>query len=187
MHTHINPKAKPAEDAPAGRTCSEDLQSCFCRALEGRSGTWSSPARRKLVPRASTQRTTDFTAGVAMLLLKMQLVSFLIVGRHIKWWATACLWCDLKCHTKSLVMSFCLSAAATVSVRECVCVFKTERELGIKSRRQRVCPELNGLLQVDGSVINILDSSWASRARPGERHLHYIIEIPKRALMWIPL
>ncbi len=43
---------------------------------------------------------------------------------------------------------------STVMLSEFVCVSETEsetdRELGIKSHRQRVCPELNGLLQVDG-------------------------------------
>lgn len=43
---------------------------------------------------------------------------------------------------------------ATVMLSEFVCVSETasetDRELGIKSHRQRVCPELNGLLQVDG-------------------------------------
>lgn len=56
-------------------------------------------------------------------------------------------------------MSSCPPTAVAVSARECVRVFETEREPGIKSRRQRACPEPHGLLQVDGSVINIPDSS----------------------------
>lgn len=40
-----------------------------------------------------------------------------------------------------------------------------------------------GSCRYTGSVINIPDSSWASWARPRERHLHYIIEIPKRTLI----
>lgn len=62
---------------------------------------------------------------------------------------------EMMLHDESVSVMSCPSTA----VRECACVFETERELGIKSRRQCMCPELNGLLQVDGSVINIPDSS----------------------------
>lgn len=59
----------PAWASQADRTCSEDLQSCFCRELWGHTRTWFSPTHKRPVPQASeitgsvSQHICDLTYG----------------------------------------------------------------------------------------------------------------------------